>query len=50
VATIAVDALAFQSVTVSARAEATDATSATSATADTAAARPQSFVITLPAP
>jgi hypothetical protein len=41
--------LAFQSVTVSARAEATDATSAASATADTAAARPRSLVIMLTA-
>ena len=50
VTTIAVDALAFQSVTVSARAGATDATSATADTAATAAARPQRFVITLTAP
>ena len=50
VTTIAVDALAFQSVTVSARAGATHATSAASAIADTAAAQPQSFVITLTGP
>ena len=45
--TIAVDAFAFQSVTVSARAEVTEATSTARPTADTAAARPENNLVAL---